>query len=160
MATNHTNRTLSMDVSTAELLTMRARGMSNIEIAAAVGVSRATIYRHIGAERPRKKDEPKPMKSQTEKFMERLERSSRTDPPPKPAKAPEWERGMMDKSQEPGANRPRPVRVLMEYAVGDQIRIVVENGKVSITGAQDMDAATARQLCRTIMLLRLEEETL
>lgn len=36
MATNHTNRTLSMDVSTAELLTMRARGMSNIEIAAAV----------------------------------------------------------------------------------------------------------------------------
>lgn len=52
-----TNRGLLKDCSVSELMTMRERGMSNAEIAKALDVSRATIYRYIGAPTRRKKAE-------------------------------------------------------------------------------------------------------
>lgn len=47
---NHPRRKLTDDVSMDELLQMRQDGMSNQEIANRLGVSKATIYRHLGAQ--------------------------------------------------------------------------------------------------------------
>ena len=45
---NHPRRKLTDDVSMDELLQMRQDGMSNQEIANRLGVSKATVYRHLG----------------------------------------------------------------------------------------------------------------
>ena len=75
---NHPQRKLTDDVSMEELLQMRQDGMSNQEIANRLGVSKATVYRHLGAQpkgirysrmkvdapaMPAKQDEEKPAKS-------------------------------------------------------------------------------------------------
>ena len=148
-----TNRGLLKDCSVSDLMTMRERGMSNAEIAKALDVSRATIYRYIGAPTKRKKaestipDPPRPEESRPEGT--RKERNPISVPAQTEIKA----HGLHG-----GGTRPVPDRVILEYNVADGVRVIVENGKVTITGAERMDPATARKLCRTIMLLGLEEK--
>lgn len=45
---NHPQRKLTDDVSMDELLQMRQDGMSNQEIANRLGVSKSTVYKHLG----------------------------------------------------------------------------------------------------------------
>ena len=173
-------RRLMDDISLHEMLQMRDTGMTNQAIADALGVSRATIYRHIGGVNTRKRsttagDAPRRM-TQTEKFMSRInKRDMQVGAPPACAYERPCEPDDDTTSEEKHAQcdpeaavrpetdmdtksmLPRPVRVTKEYAVGDT-RIVWDNGKITITGAEDMDGAAVRMLCRTLMLIKDWEE--
>ena len=181
------------DVSIEELYGMRARGMSNREIAGALGVSISTVYRHVGAmgEAP-KQDAPavKHKLTQTEKFMSRLEKKAdvshvATEPPRDPPHGghndslPHEEEKTTHAIQQPPTRNdnlndkttfkaeiqsgvPIPVRVVKEYIVLNNIKIIWDNGRITITGADDLDGASVRHLCKMIMLISsaLEKETI
>lgn len=183
MTTKNPRRKLLQDISVQELYRMREEGMSNQEIADAIGVTRNTIYRHIGKQDPKKKGkDQQPMTTnkmtQTEKFMSRLEKSDIAHRKPQEAacEAAEEVAAVTPTDQENSAreetranpetfersegNRsrlPRPVRILKEYEICDGVRIIFENGRFTITGAEDLSGEEVRLLFRTIMLIRDEE---
>ena len=83
---NHPRRKLTDDVSMDELLQMRQDGMSNQEIANRLGVSKATVYRHLGA-RPKgirysrmKVDTPAMSSKQDKQDVEKPAQASRLAP--------------------------------------------------------------------------------
>lgn len=183
MTTKNPRRKLLQDISVQELYRMRDEGMSNQEIADAIGVTRNTIYRHIGKQDPKKKGkDQKPMTTnkmtQTEKFMSRLEKSDITHRKPQEAACEAAEEtaaatpavqensareatranpAEFDRSGENRSRLPRPVRVLKEYEICDGVRIISDNGRFTITGAEDLSGEDVRLLCRTLMLIRDEE---
>ena len=54
-------KSLMKDVSVSDLLVMRDSGMTNKEIASALDVSLATIYKYIGAQPPQMKKAREPV---------------------------------------------------------------------------------------------------
>lgn len=170
-------RSLLEDLSIHELYRMRDSGMSNNDIANALGVSRSTIYRYIGKKGHEGDAMKENRKSQTEKFMARMDKramqagsqpettreaiQTATLPATPPAsenpshEAPEPAaqhlEGTTHKADESGL--PTPVRVLKEYDIGAGIFITWDTGRITIRGAENMDCDTTRRLCRAIMIL-------
>ena len=172
-------KTLLQEISLQELYHVRSDGLTNREIADSIGVSYATIYRYIGKQ-DAKKGQGIPMKprpTQTEKFMSRLERRDMKAVDAHESHKPDAQDNNSIIRTHPGHDAtepverhdtttdresriPAPVRVVKEYIIGDGIRIIWENGRITITGADNLDGASVRLLCRTLMLMRPEQEGL
>lgn len=179
----NTRRKLLHDISMDELYRMREDGMTNGEIAEAIGVSRVTVYRYIGKQ-PEKKEQgidsmKKTRQTQTEKFISRMERRTvnaagaqqearkavptQGNQDAETSSAHEATEANMQpwwiaSGQE--VKLPKPTRVIKQYSIGDGILITCDNGNITITGAENMGQDAIRRLCRTLIMMLPEMEDL